>query len=488
MLSEWLSNPLTDIDAINRRLDAVAEFHADAVLCQDLPRTTRADLRPTTPHRPHRHRPSQPARPQLPRQDAVAAAEGQGQARRPHVAAAAGTRGQPRSVRRGPGGRRVRHHRGPAGHAPRGGVIRDGFSPELDELRDLESAQAASRSATATAWGSARRDRARDRVFEGDMERRQPNPAGRWCVDLDVRKRAPSSRSPSEGRIVILSSPGSCRGAGLGPAGTADSTPADLVTPSRRRSRPPPPFLAGIYRGSRLDSASVASPPWTDRVEDEPLLDRRTRRSLAFGLTLLLSFALVACSSDREAAEPGSELERQLARAENVTIVRDDFGVPHVYGKTDADAVFGLLYAQAEDDFPRIERNYIWATGRLAEVEGEDALLQRPARTAVHDRRRGEAQPMTEAPEPGCSELCDAWADGLNYYMLSHPGPEAANVLEQVSSRGCRCFSARGQSAATSSRFHSRRIARVLWTSCSTGIEVEQELASRTTVPVGPGE
>ena len=55
-------------------------------------------------------------------------------------------------------------------------------------------------------------------------------------------------------------------------------------------------------------------------------------------------------------------------------IIRDEFGVPHIYGQTDADAVFGLLYAQAEDDFPRIERNYIWAIGRLAEVEGESAL------------------------------------------------------------------------------------------------------------------
>ena len=54
--------------------------------------------------------------------------------------------------------------------------------------------------------------------------------------------------------------------------------------------------------------------------------------------------------------------------------MRDDFGVPHIYAPTDADAVFGLLYAQAEDDFARVERNYIWAIGRLAEVEGESAL------------------------------------------------------------------------------------------------------------------
>jgi len=79
---------------------------------------------------------------------------------------------------------------------------------------------------------------------------------------------------------------------------------------------------------------------------------------------------LIGCARVEE--EP--ELVRHRARAANVTIIRDDFGVPHIYAKTDADAVFGMLYAQSEDDFNRVERNYIWATGRLAEVEGEDAI------------------------------------------------------------------------------------------------------------------
>jgi acyl-homoserine-lactone acylase len=79
---------------------------------------------------------------------------------------------------------------------------------------------------------------------------------------------------------------------------------------------------------------------------------------------------LLACAHDSPATlDP--ELARLAERAENVTIIRDDFGVPHVYAATDADAVFRLLYAQAEDDFPRIERNYAWAIGRLAEAEGE---------------------------------------------------------------------------------------------------------------------
>ena len=101
-------------------------------------------------------------------------------------------------------------------------------------------------------------------------------------------------------------------------------------------------------------------------------------RLLMLGLAATL--APVGCATVPQSAAPEavdvvvSEQDRQRAIAKRITIIRDDFGVPHIYGKTDADAVFGLLYAQAEDDFPRIERNYLWATGRLAEVQGEAAL------------------------------------------------------------------------------------------------------------------
>ncbi len=81
--------------------------------------------------------------------------------------------------------------------------------------------------------------------------------------------------------------------------------------------------------------------------------------------------AFVSCQPQNQTLP---EVARWQSQAENVTIIRDDFGVPHIYGKSDADAVFGLLYAQCEDDFNRVEQNYIWATGRLAEVEGEKAL------------------------------------------------------------------------------------------------------------------
>src|SRR5207244_11558613 len=63
-------------------------------------------------------------------------------------------------------------------------------------------------------------------------------------------------------------------------------------------------------------------------------------------------------------------------RAQNVTIIRDNWGIPHVYGKTDADAVFGVMYAQAEDDFNRVETNYLNSMGRLAEAEGESDVYR----------------------------------------------------------------------------------------------------------------
>ena len=62
------------------------------------------------------------------------------------------------------------------------------------------------------------------------------------------------------------------------------------------------------------------------------------------------------------------------AHADHVEILRDQWGIPHIYGKTDADAVFGLIYAQCEDDFNRVEMNYIQALGRMAEIEGLDHL------------------------------------------------------------------------------------------------------------------
>src|SRR5512140_1059893 len=92
-------------------------------------------------------------------------------------------------------------------------------------------------------------------------------------------------------------------------------------------------------------------------------------------LILAVTVAVVAAVGTSPSAQ-----ERGLAawekQARNITIVRDTWGIPHVYGKTDADAVFGVLYAQAEDDFNRIETNFLNSLGRLAEAEGESAIYR----------------------------------------------------------------------------------------------------------------
>jgi acyl-homoserine-lactone acylase len=135
-------------------------------------------------------------------------------------------------------------------------------------------------------------------------------------------------------------------------------------------------------------------------------------RSLSF---LLLLLTLTACVQP----QTNTELARWEAHAANTTIIRDDFGVPHVYGKTDADAVFGLLYAQCEDDFNRVERNYTWAIGRLAEVEGEEALYS-DLRARLFMTREEAIAAYESSPE-WLKKLCEAFADGINYYLHTHP-------------------------------------------------------------------
>lgn len=114
------------------------------------------------------------------------------------------------------------------------------------------------------------------------------------------------------------------------------------------------------------------------------------------------------------------------AAAQRVTILRDTWGIPHVYGKTDADAVFGLMYAQAEDDFKRIERNYINAMGRLAEVEGEGELY-RDLRMKLFITPEQLKAEYRRSPA-WLKQLMVAFADGLNYYLATHPEVKPALI------------------------------------------------------------
>jgi len=137
-------------------------------------------------------------------------------------------------------------------------------------------------------------------------------------------------------------------------------------------------------------------------------------------LLSLLVLLLPAGMSVPSAFQNGTaDTARWQQRANNVTIVRDDWGIAHVFGKTDADAVFGMVYAQAEDDFNRVETNFINAMGRLAEAEGEPRIYQDLRMKLFIDP---ETLKSGYASSPAwLKALMDAWADGLNFYLSKHP-------------------------------------------------------------------
>jgi acyl-homoserine-lactone acylase len=118
-------------------------------------------------------------------------------------------------------------------------------------------------------------------------------------------------------------------------------------------------------------------------------------------------------------ASAQSDLSRWQQEAARVTITRDDWGIPHIRGHTDADVVFGLMYAQAEDDFNRVETNYINAMGRMAEVEGAGAIYRDLRMKLFIDPDSMRAK--YAASPPWLKQLMEAYADGLNYYLSTHP-------------------------------------------------------------------
>ncbi len=113
------------------------------------------------------------------------------------------------------------------------------------------------------------------------------------------------------------------------------------------------------------------------------------------------------------------EINRWEKQAKQVSIIRDNYGIPHIYGKTDADAVFGLLYAQCEDDFKRVEMNYIEKLGRMSEVKGESSLQDDLYIKLIIDS--AEAVADYKKSPVWLQKLLNAYADGINYYLYKHP-------------------------------------------------------------------
>jgi acyl-homoserine-lactone acylase len=137
---------------------------------------------------------------------------------------------------------------------------------------------------------------------------------------------------------------------------------------------------------------------------------------------ILIALSLASAATAAQPATPAesaSLLARWQRQARAVTVTRDDWGIAHISGSTDAEAVFGMIYAQAEDDFNRVETNYLTALGRTAEAEGESAIYADLRQKLFVDpadlRKRYGASPQW------LKLLMNAWADGLNYYLYLHP-------------------------------------------------------------------
>jgi len=136
------------------------------------------------------------------------------------------------------------------------------------------------------------------------------------------------------------------------------------------------------------------------------------------GLFIILLSTITGCHIF---AQPFSqaEISRWKKQAAGITIIRDNFGIPHVYGKTDSDAVFGLLYAQCEDDFKRVELNYIEKLGRLSEVNGEKDLYNDLLIRLVIDTADA-IKDFAKSPA-WLKKILNGYADGINYYLYKNP-------------------------------------------------------------------
>src|SRR5262245_24552521 len=113
------------------------------------------------------------------------------------------------------------------------------------------------------------------------------------------------------------------------------------------------------------------------------------------------------------------DIERWEKQSRNVTIIRDNWGIPHIYGKTDADAVFGLMYAQCEDDFKRVEMNYAEKLGLLSTIKGKSSLYDDLLIRMIIDQDAAKTD-YKNAPT-WLKNLCNAFADAINFYIHKHP-------------------------------------------------------------------
>ena len=134
---------------------------------------------------------------------------------------------------------------------------------------------------------------------------------------------------------------------------------------------------------------------------------------------MIQAFASIVLASTCLGASQDADLARWEGTAQQVEILRDTFGVPHIFGETDASVVFGYAYARCEDRFSVVEAFYIRALGRLSEVMGPGALSSDILMHAMELERHSRAE--FEQADPALKALCIGYTDGVNYYLHRHP-------------------------------------------------------------------
>ena len=165
----------------------------------------------------------------------------------------------------------------------------------------------------------------------------------------------------------------------------------------------------------------LVSPAW--------LLDALYKKPALTMLTALLVGGGTFGVADRLfAMKPTADFSAALGQAAkyDVQIIRDEWGIPHILGKTDADTAHGLAYANAEDDFETIQTVLLAVRGKLASVKGLEAA---PNDYYVHLIRLWDGLDKKYATlEPRFRAVCQAYTDGLNLYASRHPGKLKRNL------------------------------------------------------------
>ncbi|HEY0244503.1 MAG TPA: penicillin acylase family protein, partial [Mucilaginibacter sp.] len=138
-------------------------------------------------------------------------------------------------------------------------------------------------------------------------------------------------------------------------------------------------------------------------------------------LPILLFFIIPAFVTAQKFTR--QEIIRYQQEAKAVTIIRDNWGIPHIYGSTDANVVFGLMYSQCEDNFKGIEDNYLYQIGKQTEVDGESKLYTDVQLQLIADS--ADAIKDYKASPLWFKKLMDAFADGINFYLYKHPATKS---------------------------------------------------------------